>query len=85
MAGLFVCGGDDEDSVREHREGDPPVPGRPPPHLLFVKSGQALPLTARAPVCVAEAARASRDLEGAGHRGGVDRYGYGHVQGPSPR
>ena len=36
------CGGDHgQERVREHGQGDPPVPGGPPPDLVLVQAGQA--------------------------------------------
>lgn len=42
MACVFVGADDSEESMGEHRESDPAVPGRPASDLVFVQSGQAL-------------------------------------------
>ncbi len=39
VAGVFVGADDCEKGTGEHGEGDPPAPGHPPPHLVFVQSG----------------------------------------------
>jgi len=42
MAGVFVGADDSEESMGEHRESYPAVPGRPASDLVFVQSGEAL-------------------------------------------